>query len=146
MQIPYATKRSEIIAFLGKNARILNDVEEPIHIIMERLTSKTMDAFVEFHTMDDAMNACHRHKAGLDRGRPSRLGDRTVDVELSSQKDLMASLFPYARGLKWDGPVPVIDRRSETEPWANFQGFVTNEEMIMLVKHAEVPQHVRPPL
>ncbi|KAM5515164.1 hypothetical protein FOXYSP1_06131 [Fusarium oxysporum f. sp. phaseoli] len=34
---------------------MLPDVEEPIQIIMDRATSKTMDAFVVFVTMEDAM-------------------------------------------------------------------------------------------
>ncbi|WJG34927.1 uncharacterized protein FOBCDRAFT_216912 [Fusarium oxysporum Fo47] len=34
---------------------MLPDVEEPIQIIMDRATSKPMDAFVEFVTMEDAM-------------------------------------------------------------------------------------------
>ncbi|KAF4414928.1 hypothetical protein FACUT_13840 [Fusarium acutatum] len=37
---------------IGRNSRMLPDVEEPIHIIMYRATCKTMDAYVEFVTMD----------------------------------------------------------------------------------------------
>ncbi|EXM24606.1 hypothetical protein RAB80_005234 [Fusarium oxysporum f. sp. vasinfectum] len=37
------------------SGRMLPDVEEPIQIIMDRATSKTMDAFVVFVTMEDAM-------------------------------------------------------------------------------------------
>ncbi|KAH6973419.1 hypothetical protein BKA56DRAFT_690540 [Ilyonectria sp. MPI-CAGE-AT-0026] len=137
--IPFATKRSEIVAFLGRNSKILNDSEEPIHIIMERATSKTMDAYVEFHTLGDAMKAAERHHQNSSHGRISRLGDRPVDVELSSQASLMKDLFPIARGVFWNGPQPTFKPKNKAEPWDNFKGFISTEEMTMLVKHVEVP-------
>ncbi|KAK7398620.1 hypothetical protein QQX98_012005 [Neonectria punicea] len=137
--IPFATKRSEIIAFLGRNSKILNDSEEPVHIIMERATSKTMDAYVEFHTMSDAMKSAERHHNNALQGRISRLGERPIEVELSSQGSLMRDLFPIARGVFWDGPNPKFKPFSQKEPWENFKGFISTEEMTMLVKHVEVP-------
>ncbi|KAH7176673.1 hypothetical protein EDB81DRAFT_773302 [Dactylonectria macrodidyma] len=137
--IPFATKRSEIIAFLGRNSKILNDSEEPVHIIMERATSKTMDAYVEFHTLADAMKAAERHHQNSANGRISRLGDRPVEVELSSQANLMKDLFPVARGIFWDGSQPSFKPRNRATPWENFKGFISTEEMTMLIKHVEVP-------
>ncbi|KAF7544436.1 hypothetical protein G7Z17_g9954 [Cylindrodendrum hubeiense] len=137
--IPFATKRSEIVAFLGRNSKILNDAEEPIHIIMERATSKTMDAYVEFHTLADAMKAAERHHQNASHGRTSRLGDRPVEVELSSQASLMKDLFPIARGIFWDGAQPSIKPKNKATPWDNFKGFISTEEMTMLVKHVESP-------
>ncbi|KID69387.1 RNA recognition, RNP-1, partial [Metarhizium hybridum] len=137
--IPFATKRSEVIAFLGRNSKILNDADEPVHIIMERVTSKTMDAYVEFVTLDDANKAVERHQQNILGGRISRLGDRPVEVELSSQESLMKDLFPLAKGIMWNGASPQFKPLNPNEPWENFKGFVSEEEMIMLVKHVEVP-------
>ncbi|KJK73986.1 hypothetical protein H634G_10717 [Metarhizium anisopliae BRIP 53293] len=137
--IPFATKRSEVIAFLGRNSKILNDADEPVHIIMERVTSKTMDAYVEFVTLDDANKAVEKHQQNILGGRISRLGDRPVEVELSSQESLMKDLFPLAKGIMWNGASPQFKPLNPNEPWENFKGFVSEEEMIMLVKHVEVP-------
>lgn len=144
-QIPFATKRSEVIAFLGRNSKILNDTDEPVHIIMERVTSKTMDAYVEFVTLEDAMKTVEKHQHHVVNGRLSRLGDRPVEVELSSQVGLMRDLFPLARGIAWNGVVPQFKPHNPREPWENFKGFVSEEEMIMLVKHVEVPHRVGHP-
>ncbi|TLD22150.1 hypothetical protein PspLS_08094 [Pyricularia sp. CBS 133598] len=138
--IPFATRRVEIIAFLGRNSKILNDNLEPVHIIMERVTSKTMDAYVEFVTLQDAIKAVDKHQATITRGRLSRLGDRPIEVELSSQGALMKDLFPSAKGVFWEGIRPTIKPFKPNEPWENFKGFINDEEMTMLVKHVEVPQ------
>ncbi|KAI5464007.1 hypothetical protein BGZ63DRAFT_351192, partial [Mariannaea sp. PMI_226] len=137
--IPFATKRSEIIAFLGRTSRILNDSEEPVHIIMDRATSKTMDAYVEFQNLKDAIKAAEKHHTSVANGRICRLGDRPVEVELSSQGSLMKDLFPLAKGVMWDGPQPTFMPTKPREPWENFKGFISCEEMTMLVKHVEVP-------
>ncbi|UNI22415.1 hypothetical protein JDV02_008306 [Purpureocillium takamizusanense] len=137
--IPFATKRSEVIAFLGRNSKILNDSDEPVHIIMERVTSKTMDAYVEFVNLEEAMKAVDKHHFNLKMGRVSRLGDRPIEVELSSQASLMKDLFPLARGLIWDGATPHFKPYDEQFAWENFRGFISEEEMVMLIKHVEVP-------
>ncbi|KPM35669.1 hypothetical protein AK830_g10901 [Neonectria ditissima] len=137
--IPFATKRSEIIALLGRNCKILSDADEPVHIIMDRATSKTMDAYVEFHSLADAMRAAERHHNNALMGKHSRLGERPIEVELSSQGSLMKDLFPLARGVFWDGPNPKFQPFNQKEPWENFKGFISTEEMTMLVKHVEVP-------
>ncbi|AEO64981.1 uncharacterized protein THITE_37843 [Thermothielavioides terrestris NRRL 8126] len=138
--IPFATKRAEIIAFLGRNSRILNDNQEPVHIIMERVSSKTQDCYVEFITPQDAIRAVERHKDNIQKGRPARLGDRPVEIQLSSQAALMQDLFPLASGVYWDNAKPVIQAPVEGQPWKTFKGFVTEEELTMLVKHVEMPQ------
>jgi hypothetical protein len=109
---------------------------------MERITSKTHDVYVEFLTMNDAMRAVEKHSRSSARGKPPRLGDRPVDVELSSQANMMKDLFPLARGIFWDGSVPRIQPINPREPWENFKGFITEEEMTMLSKHVEIPQRV----
>lgn len=109
---------------------------------MERVTSKTMDAYVEFCTLEDAMKAVERHQQNVSNGRLSRLGDRPVEVELSSQAHLMKDLFPLAVGVFWDGVTPEFKPFNPKEPWENFKGFISEEEMIMLMKHVEVPHRV----
>lgn len=143
IQIPFATKRSEVIAFVGRNSKILNDCDEPVHIIMERVTSKTMDAYIEFVNLEEAMKAVDKHHYNLKTGRVSRLGDRPIEVELSSQASLMKDLFPLARGLIWDGATPHFKPYNEQFAWENFRGFISEEEMVMLIKHVEVPHRVR---
>lgn len=59
--MPSATKRADVMAFLGHNSRILNDGNEPVHIIMKRVTSKTMDLYVEFMSLEDAIKAVDKH-------------------------------------------------------------------------------------
>ncbi|KZL80620.1 rna rnp-1 protein [Colletotrichum incanum] len=137
--IPFVTNRAEIIAVLGRNSRILNDKQEPVHIIMERITGKTTDAYVEFHTLEDASKAVEKYQQNIGRGRVTRIGQRPVDIELSSQAALMKDLFPSAKGVFWAGTNPQILPSNDAEPWDNFKGFVSNEEMTMLVKHVEVP-------
>ncbi|KAF3760054.1 hypothetical protein M406DRAFT_270108 [Cryphonectria parasitica EP155] len=138
--IPFDTNRAEIIAMLGRNSKIINDRHEPVHIIMERVTNRTGDAYVEFMTMYDAAQTVEKHQRASAQGRPHRLGDRPVEMELSSQAALMRDLFPNARGILWDGATPHIQPLNPTEPWLSFKGFITEEEMTMLVKHVEVPQ------
>lgn len=109
---------------------------------MERVTSKTMDAYVEFVSLEEAMKAVDKHHHNLKSGRVSRLGDRPIEVELSSQANLMRDLFPLARGLIWDGATPHFKPFNQNYAWENFRGFVSEEEMVMLIKHVEVPHRV----
>ncbi|TDZ15410.1 hypothetical protein Cob_v011556 [Colletotrichum orbiculare MAFF 240422] len=137
--IPFVTNRSEIIAVLGRNSRMLNDADEPVHIIMERVTGKTTDAYVEFQSLEDAAKAVEKHQQNINRGRVTRIGQRPVEIELSSQGALMKDLFPSAKGVFWNNCNPQMLPIKPREPWDNFKGFVSSEEMTMLVKHVEVP-------
>jgi hypothetical protein len=109
---------------------------------MERVSSKTQDCYVEFMTAQDAVRAVDRHRDNIQKGRPARLGERPVEVLLSSQAALMQDLFPLASGVWWDNGKPVIQAPIDGQPWKTFKGFVTEEEMTMLVKHVEIPQRV----
>jgi hypothetical protein len=109
---------------------------------MERMTGKTMDAYVEFCTFEDASKAVEKHQRNYREGRPSHIGQRIVTVSLASQAELMQDLFPLAAGVTWNGVNPVFHPVNEHEPWKNFKGFVSEEEMTMLAKHAKVPNRV----
>ncbi|RAL59057.1 hypothetical protein DID88_008975 [Monilinia fructigena] len=140
--IPYGVTRQEVLAFLGRNAKIAaaND-HEPIHIIMERVTSKTLDAYVEFISFSEAANAVNRFEQNRIGGRGGRLGQRHVEVELSSQGELMKQLFPKAKNVDWTCLSPRIIPRDVNDIYnSGFQGFISREELVMLVKHVESPQ------
>lgn len=106
---------------------------------MERVTSKTNDCYVEFMSMHDAVHAVERYNRASAQGRQSRLGDRPVEIELSSPAALMKDLFPHANGIRWEGARPVVLEDHPTEPWSCFKGFITDEEMICLVKVSSCP-------
>jgi hypothetical protein len=131
------------VALLGRNSRILNDRQEPIHIIMDRVTSKTQDAYVELQSLEAAIELVEKLKKSTDFGRVGRLGNRIVEIELSSQTQLMKALFPSTRyGVNWVGARPHIITDAE-HPFENFKSFFTVEEMTMLCKHVENSQRVR---
>jgi hypothetical protein len=110
---------------------------------MERVTSKTLDCYVEFVNFNEAVNAVNRFETNRSGGRGGRLGQRHVDVELSSQDQLMKDLFPKAKNVNWHGARPVILERDPNDQYnSGFQGFLSKEELVMLVKHVEAPQRV----
>jgi RNA recognition motif-containing protein len=145
LNIPYTTTRGEILAMLGRNARLPKDVEEPVHIIMDKTTSKTQDAFVEFATHESAVKAVERHEDLILKHRQPRLGQRPIEMEISSQNALCKALFPFAQGVNWKGSMPMIQPADSTDPnapWTRFRGFMTGEEMALLVRFVEVPHRV----
>ena len=110
---------------------------------MDRSTAKTMDCFVEFFSSGDARAVVNKHWRACDDGRHPRLGDRHVDMEMSSQEALMKELFPKAKNVSWPGGNPTIERSEE--PYSSgFRSFTTGEELVMMVKHAEQPHRVSP--
>jgi hypothetical protein len=130
------------MALFGRSLNLVRDLDEPVHIIMCKVTSKTHDVFVEFETYEGAVEAHHKLMDMQHRPRAARLGERAVESEVSSQAALMSALFPMARGLKWKGNDPIMDDHNPRFPFENFNGFISREEMVMIVKHVEVPQRV----
>ncbi|KAI9817541.1 MAG: hypothetical protein M1827_001152 [Pycnora praestabilis] len=137
--IPYQVTKSEVMAFLGRNAKIItSDLGCAFHIIMERSTAKTMDCYVEFFSDGDALAAVNRFIRNKEEGRQGRIGDRHVEMEMSGQAALMRDLFPRAKNVVWHGADPTIVETNE--PYnSGFKSFITSEEMVMTVKHAETP-------
>jgi hypothetical protein len=79
-KLPYAVTKHEIQQLLGRHAGILcTELGGGIHIIMERSTAKTMDAFIEFKTQKDA-EAVARRLSFTKSGRYPRLGTHHVDI------------------------------------------------------------------
>ncbi|OBT68346.1 hypothetical protein VE03_02897 [Pseudogymnoascus sp. 23342-1-I1] len=137
--IPFSCSQQEISAFLGRNAKLIPEADEPIHIVMERVTSKTMDAFVEFVDINEAVNAVTRYEANRAGGRGGRLGERHVALEVCGHELFMQSLFPKAVNVVWKGSDPQISTDHDRYN-SGFKGFVSREELVMLVKHVEAPQ------
>ena len=106
---------------------------------MDRSTGKTMDCFVEFFSTPDA-RACI-NSILLRSISQNRIGDRVVEVMLSSQEELMTELFPKAKNVKWQGAKPVIKEATELFN-SGFKTFVSLEELGCLVRHAEQPHRV----
>ncbi|KAL8837859.1 MAG: hypothetical protein Q9170_002377 [Blastenia crenularia] len=134
--IPYSLTKQEVLGLLGRNAKIVTpDLGVPIHIIMDRTTGKTMDCYVEFFSYGDAQAAFNKC---LLRGSQLRLADRVVDVSMSSQDALLYELFPKAKNVEWVNGRPVI--QESNDPYnSGFKSFVTSEELLQLVSHAEKP-------
>nr|POE59326.1 hypothetical protein CFP56_24595 [Quercus suber] len=151
--IPYTSPRSEVSAFVGRNVQILaQPAGSPyyaVHVIMERHTGKTMDAFIEFSKISDAVAVHNEFKKRISLGRHPKLGDREIAVSISSQEDLMGELFPRARNVYFVGGSPHVLEMDEfyyrNVKAAGFAGFLQNEEIIHMVKHAETPNRVSIP-
>ncbi|KFY23224.1 hypothetical protein V493_05986 [Pseudogymnoascus sp. VKM F-4281 (FW-2241)] len=137
--IPFSCSQQEISAFLGRNAKLIPEIDEPIHIVMERVTSKTMDAFVEFVDINEAVNAVTRYESNRAGGRGGRLGERHVALEVCGHELFMQSLFPKAVNVVWKGSDPQISTDHDRYN-SGFKGFISREELVMLVKHVEAPQ------
>ncbi|KAK6216424.1 hypothetical protein LQW54_003628 [Pestalotiopsis sp. IQ-011] len=133
---PFNVSRNEIIAIFGRAMRLLNDNEEPVHIILEKVTAKTLDAYAEFETPSDAMQALERIRENIAHNRPPRIGPRAVKVEFSNQAALMNDLFPVAHGVTWSFPEPTI-RTDSKYPIDNFKCFTSEEENAQLSRHFE---------
>lgn len=104
--IPYATSRAEIVAFLGKNSRILMQPASSttfyaVHILMDKPTAKTMDAFVEVKDMGEAMLVMRQFDRRTRTGGHIKLGDRDVTLVAVTQAEFMATLFPRAKNVEW---------------------------------------------
>jgi len=113
----------------------------PIHVIMERSTSKTMDCYVEFRSIDAAKRAINRHEHQILSGRHPRIGNRQVYLEISEQNELLRDLFSKAKCVAWQNGVPSLVHNRD--PFSSgFKALFTDEEMVGLVRHAENPQRV----
>ncbi|KAK5133144.1 hypothetical protein LTR08_008168 [Meristemomyces frigidus] len=145
--IPFDTPRSEMTAFVGRNAKIISQPEgspyHGVHIIMERHTGKTMDAFIEFSRAAEATYVVNQFQKRIVQGRHPKVGDRLVEVLLSSQEELMGELFPRSKNVRWEGAAPVVLDNPQMfyagVEAAGFTGFMQSEEVVMVVKHAETP-------
>lgn len=118
-----------------------------VHIIMERMSGKTMDAYVELEDQKEVERLMEQFETRFySQRRPIKVGDRAIEIERSSQAELMKELFPRAKCVTWQGTKPIIGTTIEQfRPGvfaSGFRGFLTSEENVMMTKHAEVPHRV----
>ncbi|KAL5598324.1 uncharacterized protein BROUX77_006158 [Berkeleyomyces rouxiae] len=138
--IPFSVSREQVVLFLGCHHRA-PDSFEPIHIIMCRNTGKTMEVFIELLSDSDVVALCMRYEEGKRTNQPIKMGDRAVTVSPSSQEELMHRIFPTASGIAWKGQRPALKRTRGLMglPGHKFRGFISEEEMTMVVRHVEYP-------
>ncbi|KAI5810020.1 hypothetical protein DFH27DRAFT_170935 [Peziza echinospora] len=128
--IPYSVTAENILEFLGKNAKIVpDDIGLSVHIIMDRASGKTMDAFVEFTCPKDAYRCVIRKRGKI-------LGARHVLLDVVNQEELMKEIFPRARGVAWEGVIPKVLNGENGNTKADI---VTKEELVLVVGHARTP-------
>ncbi|KAG0636334.1 hypothetical protein HOY80DRAFT_891538 [Tuber brumale] len=130
--IPYNVTTSELTEFLGKNSNIIPDSTENVgvHVIMDRSTGKTMDAFVEFMTAKDAWKCVARRKSRV-------LGNRHLTLDVVDPSELMKEIFPRAKGVNWDGVVPLVSHDPEYS--GRSPEILGREELVLIVNHARTP-------
>ena len=145
-QIPYAVTIQELSHFIGRLSRVPLITPHvhgfPVHVVIERPTAKTLEIYVEFHTVEDARTCVHRAEEQVLNGRPLRIGTRLVSVELSNQGQMMSSIFPRARYVDWDPATGAPQVRAVASDREGFRGFFTVEEISSVVRHAENPHRV----
>jgi len=114
-----------------------------IHIEFDRSSAKSGDAYVEFPNYASA-DAFLKRVHGRDaRNGRRKIGDRIINITLSSQTELMELMFPKAKDVHWEDHQPCILPPKESYS-TGFKGFVTGEEMVMTARFAAEPHKVRP--
>jgi hypothetical protein len=127
---------------MGRGARIIPpDIGSAVHIIMERSTAKTMECYVEFLTVADAQAVFNRLSHFQEGGRYPRVGNRHVILEMSSQDALLKDMFPRAKNVIWEDGSPRVTPNTDAYS-TGFQGFLTSEELLGVIRHAENPHRV----
>ncbi|KAJ5484761.1 hypothetical protein N7539_004749 [Penicillium diatomitis] len=136
---PYTITRQEVKQLFGRSTGLADNW--PIHILMERSTGKTMDfCYVEFKTQKSAEEAVQRILGMCEGNQSPRIGNRPVEVTMSSAGELMAAIFPLAKSIKWEGGRPVQAPKRQDEQWSTgFNGFLTDEELFCTGRHAREP-------
>ena len=139
-QIPYNLTKVQVLTFLGSHAKLITPEFGPsIHIIMDRMTGKTQDCYVEFFSNADVrawFSSIHGRNPAA-----NRVEDRALDARLSSQDELLKQMFPRAKNVEFLESQPTI--LPPDGPYnSGFKSFVSLEELAFLVRHAEQPHRV----
>jgi hypothetical protein len=76
-------------------------------MVMEHVTSKTLDCYVEFVSLNEAVAAVNHFETNRTGGRLGRLRQRHVEVELSGQGNVWRDLDTgIERNGRWPRPAP----------------------------------------
>ncbi|RYP56724.1 hypothetical protein DL771_011663 [Monosporascus sp. 5C6A] len=136
--VAFGVTKKDIEAKLGISARTLPDSHEGIHILIDFITGKTIDAFVETVGMQDAMAVVGRHLDKLADGQQDRILNRPVEMSVSSPDALRKAVFKIGSvGVKWIGGEPQVQVPEPGQVIGKFKEFVPGENLAMLLKHAE---------
>ena len=130
-----------MLAYLGHHAKVITpDVGQAVHIIMDRNTGKTHEAYVEFFSRADA-EFWMKAMAGRHIGT-----DRPVAKYACTQSELLSVIFPRAKCIDWRGGYDnkQIVALPTADPFnTGFKAFLTQEDLQVLVRHAQQPHRVR---
>ncbi|RYP58337.1 hypothetical protein DL769_008996 [Monosporascus sp. CRB-8-3] len=136
--IAFGIGKKDFEAKLGKPAKTLPDSHEGIHIIIDYITGKTIDAFIETVTMQDAMAVVGKHQDKLADGQQDKILNRPAEMSVSSPDALRKAVFKTGSvGVKWIGGEPQVQVPEPGQVIGKFKGFVPAENLTMLLKHAE---------
>ena len=99
---------------------------------MDRANGKTGEVYVEFFSPKDAQ-AYITNWALVGK---SKIRDRFINVQMSSQEALMGRLFPKAKNVIWNRQVPIVVRPQP--PFTGFRSFIDQEELLQMGKLADI--------
>ncbi|RYO78033.1 hypothetical protein DL762_008909 [Monosporascus cannonballus] len=136
--IAFGVSKKDFEAKLGKPAKTLPDSHEGIHILIDYITGKTVDAFIETVTMQDAMAVVGKHQDKLADGQQDKILNRPAEMSVSSPDALRKAVFKAGSvGVKWIGGEPQVQVPEPGQVIGKFKAFVPAENLTMLLKHAE---------
>ncbi|RYP18451.1 hypothetical protein DL767_009838 [Monosporascus sp. MG133] len=136
--IAFGVSKKDFEAKLGKPAKTLPDSHEGIHILIDYITGKTIDAFVETVGMEDAMAVVGKHQDKLADGQQDKILNRPAEMSVSSPDVLRRAVFKIGSvGVKWIGGEPQVQVPEPGQVIGKFKEFVPAENLAMLLKHAE---------
>lgn len=149
-EIPYSATRKEIAAIFGRHSEFVRYPQqqphqkaafEAVHIIMERATGKSMDAYAEFKNVEAARFAIERfvlNRTGIVRS--ARVGDRVVGLQLAPAQEMMKAIFPRAKCVEWTlNGVKILPAVTEGYRSSGFTGFLHPEELLSLTRFSQEP-------
>jgi hypothetical protein len=129
-----------VLVCLGQDAEIVEYPQSSgifaIHIIQDRMTGKTHDVYLEFANFSSADNAYRRYENLSARNREPKLGNRRVNLNMSTNTELMKAIFPRAK-CEWIDGMPVRSPDYLRDNPSEWDGFITNEELLKVLLFAE---------
>ncbi|KAE9988560.1 hypothetical protein EG328_009693 [Venturia inaequalis] len=137
---PFNIKTNEIMVSLGQDA-VVQDYPKSsgiyaIHIIQDRMSGKTDDIYVELKDWNETEKIMRRYDGQNYRDRIPKLGNRRVNMALSTASALMKAIFPRAKCL-WLNGKPERPENWLVDHPSNWDGFVTREEMVKVLMFTE---------
>ncbi|QIW94550.1 hypothetical protein AMS68_000068 [Peltaster fructicola] len=144
---PFHVTKAEILNLLGKSAQIksqpIGTSYFAVHIMMDRNTGKTQDAFVEVSCHEEAATIAAHFSRREAEGRRLTLGNKPAQVKQSSNEEMMKAIFPFAKFVSWHGANPVVNY-TPTQYYpgvvaARFDGFIGHDEAALMIKWLTEP-------